>query len=1143
MLTANRLRSGLVPSLLLTVLVAALLAPLPSGPVWAAHAPAVAQIVAGPVFTSTPEDGVAYSRGEDIVVSVTYSEPVTVSGKPVVRLAVGERQRLARFVRTEQGGTGLVFRYSVRTRDRDDDGVSISAGELQLKGGSILDGNGNRAALGHPLVPDDPSQKVMGTPPAPEQSTEPTTTTTSPVPDLEQSTEPTTTTTSPVPDLEQSTEPTTTTTPPAPEPEPEPSTEYEKPTKAEKRPRIVAGGVAVISTPAEGDRYGRGEEILVAVIFDAPVIVEGEPQVRVTFEGARRRATFLRSDQDGRRLIFSYTVGPRDGETTVSIAKNELLLAGGSITGRGGAAARLKHAAVSGFEPAPANDLKHAPENDGAGQTQGQMQGSARAKTTGLFIVSQTREYVFSANAGSYGVGEPIQVAVRFDKAVTVKGSPALDLTVGATTRTASYRPQLSKPDKGLLLFEYIVVYGDADDDGVTLVANSLRPGQGGSIRDADDVDADLSHGSDARSDSQVADALIERPVLLGFGPSGQSTYNPRSGADHTVAASGAALTKLPTIISTPANGDTYVEGEKILVEAHFGAEVVVTGWPVMLLRANERAPGPDGRTSYVLMRLVYDSGSGSDKLVFSGAASKTSVDVDGLQVDADSITFPVSPATSIAAKEDAGPVPLGHGRTSPFPNHKVDGRHGVRITGIANYDRLGEATGRRIGEGATVEYKVRLGSAPTGEATVTPTPSAPGMVTATPDKLTFTPDNWRTPQTVKLTMAHDDDVVNTSTMIVTHPVTNYLELKVDRIVAVRIVDDDRPCAAVIVNPEEARVCLDAAPSNKTRTVSTGSVTVDEGGTASFQVRLGARPDRRIRFNVVVKAGDESEVAVSPSRLTFDADNWNTPQTVRVTGSQDDDIVNETATVFVDDDNRRPRNFRHAQVLVDVVDDDTIGAVVSTASIAMREGDSADYTIRLTSAPTRAAHVIPTASNSTIQITSGDGDNVLKFYEHNWNVPRTFTVTAGFDAADAGEEIVISHTVRMMPAPDRHVDVEGPSVTVSVSEQDQQAFELSQNSLRVREGEVIELRVRPATRPTSSFIAVPTGGEGKIETQHVLIFNSYYWQNFQTLRVRALQDDDTNDEMFTLTLTGNAGGSDYHGVIAQLPVTVIDDDG
>ena len=83
-----------------------------------------APAVSGAAVTSSPAGGGAYQAGETIEVTVTYNEPVTVTGSPQLALSVGSGARQAGYLRCsgdagDPAGTcrRLVFGYEVRPGD------------------------------------------------------------------------------------------------------------------------------------------------------------------------------------------------------------------------------------------------------------------------------------------------------------------------------------------------------------------------------------------------------------------------------------------------------------------------------------------------------------------------------------------------------------------------------------------------------------------------------------------------------------------------------------------------------------------------------------------------------------------------------------------------------------------------------------------------------------------------------------------------------------------------------------------------------------------------------------------------------------------------------------------------------------------
>ena len=115
-------------------------------------------------ISSNPGSDQTYAAGDEIEVTVTFSETVEVEGAPQLSLRVGTRTRTAGY---DSGtGTALVFGYEVADGDEDSDGVSIEAGRISLNGGTIEDEAENGAELVHEAVATQSGHKVDGARPS-----------------------------------------------------------------------------------------------------------------------------------------------------------------------------------------------------------------------------------------------------------------------------------------------------------------------------------------------------------------------------------------------------------------------------------------------------------------------------------------------------------------------------------------------------------------------------------------------------------------------------------------------------------------------------------------------------------------------------------------------------------------------------------------------------------------------------------------------------------------------------------------------------------------------------------------------------------------------------------------------------------------
>ncbi len=173
---------------------------------------------------------------------------------------------------------------------------------------------------------------------------------------------------------------------------------------------------------------------------------------------------------------------------------------------------------------------------------------------------------------------------------------------------------------------------------------------------------------------------------------------------------------------------------------------------------------------------------------------------------------------------------------------------------------------------GASASYSVSLGVEPSSNVVVQ-TASDNADVTTVPASLTFTPDNWQTPQTVNVRAAHDGDVGD-DTATISHTVSGADEYS----------STGAPVRVAVSDDDAAGV-----------TVSTTSLSLNEGEAATYTVVLDAKPNGQV---LISPFAQHSEISAEPWTLTFTPDNWATPQTITVTAVQDDDTEDVQAWVM-----------------------------------------------------------------------------------------------------------------------------------------------------------------------------------------------------------------------------------------------------
>ena len=314
---------------------------------------------------------------------------------------------------------------------------------------------------------------------------------------------------------------------------------------------------------------------------------------------------------------------------------------------------------------------------------------------------------------------------------------------------------------------------------------------------------------------------------------------------------------------------------------------------------------------------------------------------------------------------------------------------------------------------------------------------------------------------------------------------------------------------------------------------------VENATGTTYTVRLSHVPTVTVTVEVGGHSGTDLALSglSASSTLTFTASNWNSPRTVTVTASHDDDAVNDPATLTHTAEGGAYEGLTE-DMAVTVDDDEETNILLSTTSLAPVEGNAAGttYTVRLTSEPT---------STVTVEIGGHSGTDLtlstttLTFTDSNWNTAQTVKVTAAEDSDAADDTTTLTHEAS-------GGDYGGVTRDLPVRVEDDESphLALSKNSLAPVEGSSSgeSYTVRLGSQPTATVtveIAGHAGTDLRLSTT-TLTFTTSNWNSPRTVTVTAEDDPDAADDRATLTHT--ASGGDYGDVARDLPVTAADDD-
>ena len=328
--------------------------------------------------------------------------------------------------------------------------------------------------------------------------------------------------------------------------------------------------------------------------------------------------------------------------------------------------------------------------------------------------------------------------------------------------------------------------------------------------------------------------------------------------------------------------------------------------------------------------------------------------------------------------------------------------------------------------EDTAASYTVVLDSDPDGPVTVTIDPgsstTAPITIDPATRTLTFDSTNWNRPQTVTVTATDDGDAVD-GTRTLEHTVSGY-EGVTDADVAdvmVTVTDNDTPGVAI----------------------SPTTLEVTEGAVGTYTVVLNTIPDNDVM--VAIDPGSSTitmaPITVTPVSLilTFTPVNWDSPQTVTVAASEDDDADGDTRTL-VHAVSGYGTVTSAESVTVTVTENDTAGVTIfPTTLTVIEEGAAGTYTVVLDSDPGASVEVTIAADNSVAPpITFSPAS--LTFDSDNWGAAQTVTVMASDDGDSSGGTRTLAHTVSGYGSV-----ATAASVTVMVTDNDAPTVDITDN--------------------------------------------------------------------------------------------------
>ena len=385
----------------------------------------------------------------------------------------------------------------------------------------------------------------------------------------------------------------------------------------------------------------------------------------------------------------------------------------------------------------------------------------------------------------------------------------------------------------------------------------------------------------------------------------------------------------------------------------------------------------------------------------------------------------------------------------------------------------ISPGTSLTVNEGSAASYQIALSAQPTGPVTVTASVSGSGDVSVSP-ALTFTMQNYASPQTVTVTAASDGDGVDDAAVI-SHAAAGggYDGVAIESVSVT--VDDDEELGLSITGTV---VAADGSHG----------LTVTEGSTNTYSVALGSAPGSSVTVTPVLVSG--TDVTVTPGSLEFDSANWDTAKSFTVEAGEDDDATDDAVKIRHSMSSAGDSYYdgKSGPVVTVTVDDDddfgvTLGGTVVTDGshgLSVNEGSEASYTIKLDSEPT---------GDVTIRLSSGESTSIsvetkfLSFTVNDWNAAQSVKVRAAADGNASDESVEITHSI----SGGGYGSVSVPAVAVTAvdddrsSDNDLRSMAISSVTLSPAFGRAVTSYTSSVPNPVSRVTVVAAANDGTAE--------------------------------------------------------------
>ena len=387
---------------------------------------------------------------------------------------------------------------------------------------------------------------------------------------------------------------------------------------------------------------------------------------------------------------------------------------------------------------------------------------------------------------------------------------------------------------------------------------------------------------------------------------------------------------------------------------------------------------------------------------------------------------------------------------------------------------------------------------------------------------------DWDDAQTVTVTAAEDDDGVTDAVATLIHTISGggYASTTVPN-VEVSITENDT-----------ANIVL-----------SEPGLTLTEGDAvgSSYTVKLATKPSGTVSVSITGHA--DTDLSLDKTTLTFIVNDWDTPQTVTVEAGQDDDTVNDAATLTHTASGGDYANVTKDLPVTVTDDDPQVTVKFGADTYTVSEGNTATITVTLSADP-QSTVIIPLEATGQDGATSDDYHVPSSVTINGGETSKTFEFMAmADDVSDNGESVMIGFGTNL---PSRVTKGTPKEARVTIRQMSPQlgsgvTVQFEADAYTVSEGSMATITVTLSADPQSTVVIpiTATNQGGATSSDYSIVSSSVTFNSgdtSQTITFSAKEDtEDELGESVLLAFGTNLPSGVSAGTPSQTTVSIKDD--